>query len=189
MSLLTKKYKTDIVPSLQKEMNLDNIMKVPRLEKVILNVGIGSAVSDAKSLETAAEELTAISGQRPVKTYARKSIAGFKLREGVAIGVMVSLRGFQMLAFLDRLIHTALPRVRDFRGLNPKAFDGRGNYNFSIKEQIIFSEIDVDSVDSYHGMNISIVSTSEDDEEAYTLLKRIGMPFRERKAKTSSKSS
>ena len=154
-------------------------MEVPRLEKVVINVGVGEAVSSPKSLEVAYEELGTITGQRAVKTYARKSIAGFKLREGMPIGCMVTLRGQRMFAFLDRLVNITLPRVRDFRGLSPKAFDGRGNYNLSLKEQIVFPEIDVDKVDSYHGMNITVVSTAKKDEDACVLLKHLGFPFRE----------
>ena len=179
MSLLQQKFKKDIIPGLKQELGLKNIMEVPHLEKVVVNVGVGQAVSNPKSLEVAYEELATITGQRAVKTYARKSIAGFKLREGMPIGCMVTLRGQRMFAFLDRLVNITLPRVRDFRGLSPKAFDGRGNYNLSLKEQIVFSEIDVDKVDSYHGMNITVVSTAEKDEEARALLRRLGMPFRE----------
>ena len=179
MSLLQKKYKNEIVPSLKKELALKNIMEVPRLEKIVVNVGVGQAVSNPKSLEVAYGELGTITGQRAVKTYAHKSIAGFKLREGMPIGCMVTLRGQRMFAFLDRLVNITLPRVRDFRGLHPKAFDGRGNYNLSLKEQIVFPEIDVDKVDSYHGMNITVVSTAKQDSEAHALLKHLGLPFRE----------
>ena len=179
MSLLQQRFKKEIIPELKQELGLKNVMEVPCLEKVVVNVGVGQAVSNPKSLEVAYEELATITGQRAVKTYARKSIAGFKLREGMPIGCMVTLRGQRMFAFLDRLINITLPRVRDFRGLSSKAFDGRGNYNLSLKEQIVFSEIDVDKVDSYHGMNITVVSTAEKDDEARTLLRRLGMPFRE----------
>ena len=141
MSLLQQKYKKDIVPALKQELGFKNIMEVPRLEKIVVNVGVGQAVSSPKSLETAYEELGTITGQRAVKTYARKSIAGFKLREGMPIGCMVTLRGQRMFAFLDRLVNITLPRVRDFRGLSPKAFDGRGNYNLSLKEQIVFQKL------------------------------------------------
>ena len=180
MSLLQQNYKKEIVHSLKQELGLKNIMEVPRLEKIVINVGVGQAVSNPKSLEVAYEELATITGQRAVKTYARKSIAGFKLREGMPIGCMVTLRGQRMFAFLDRLVNITLPRVRDFRGLSPKAFDGRGNYNLSLKEQIVFPEIDVDKVDSYHGMNITVVSTAKGDEGARALLKRLGMPLQEK---------
>ena len=179
MVLLQEKYKKEIATSLKKDLELDNLMQVPRLSKIVLNIGIGSAATNPKELESALEELSIISGQKPVKTLARKSIAGFKLREGVAIGCMVTLRSQRMYAFLERLINVVLPRVRDFRGISPKGFDGRGNYNLSLKEQIVFPEIEVDKVDSYRGMNITMVSTAEKDDHARTLLRAFGMPFRE----------
>jgi large subunit ribosomal protein L5 len=175
---MKNKYRETIVPDLMKKFQYKTIMQVPRLEKVVLNIGMGSAVSNPKGLETAVEEMALITGQKPLKTVARKSIAGFKLREGMVIGAKVTLRGERMYEFLERLINIALPRVRDFKGLNPKAFDGRGNYNLSLKEQIIFPEIDVDKVDSYHGMNITMVTTAEKDEEAKELLTQMGMPYR-----------
>ncbi len=178
MSLLQQKYKKELVSLIRKELGLKNVMQVPYLEKIILNIGVGSAASEPKKLEQSAEELTTISGQRSVKTRARKSIAGFKLREGMHIGCMVTLRGQRMYAFLARLIDVALPRVRDFRGINRNAFDGRGNYNLSIKEQTIFPEIDVDKVSSYHGMNITLVSNTKSDDESRVLLEHLGMPFR-----------
>lgn len=175
---MKKKYRETIVPDLMKKYQYKSIMQVPKLEKVVLNIGMGSAVSNPKGLETAVDELALITGQKPLKTLARKSIAGFKLREGMVIGCKVTLRGDRMYEFLERLINIALPRVRDFKGLSPKAFDGRGNYNLSLKEQIIFPEIDVDKVDSYHGMNITMVTTAEKDEEAKELLSQMGMPYR-----------
>ena len=174
---LQQKYNKEIVPALKEELALKNVMELPRLKKIVVNVGVGQAVSNPKSLETVYDELAAIAGQRAVKTYARKSIAAFKLREGMPIGCMVTLRRQRMFSFLDRLINIILPRVRDFRGLNPRAFDGYGNYNLSLKEQIVFPEIDVDKVDSYHGMNITVVSTAKKDEEARALLRHLGMPF------------
>ncbi len=178
MSFLQEKYKKELRPLLRKELGLANTMQVPRLEKIVLNVGIGKAMSEPKALEHALQELSTIAGQKSVKTYARKSIAAFKLREGMPIGCMLTLRSGRMYAFLERLIHIALPRVRDFRGLSARAFDGRGNYNFSLKEQIVFPEIDVDKIDSYRGMNITVLSTASKDEEALALLRALGMPFR-----------
>jgi large subunit ribosomal protein L5 len=154
-------------------------MAVPRLEKIVVNMGIGEAISNAKILDTAAEELRSITGQKPVVTKAKKSIAAFKLRQGMNIGTMVTLRGERMYEFLDRLISVALPRVRDFRGISGKAFDGRGNYTLGIREQLIFPEIDFNKVDKTRGMNISIVTTAQTDEQARALLKAMGMPFRQ----------
>jgi large subunit ribosomal protein L5 len=153
-------------------------MAVPRLEKVVINMGMGEAIGNAKILDTAADELRAITGQKPVITKAKKSIASFKLRQGMPIGVVVTLRGERMYEFLDRLVSVALPRVRDFRGVSPKAFDGRGNYTIGIREQLIFPEIDFNKVDKLRGMNISIVTTARNDEQARALLKGLGMPFR-----------
>ena len=153
-------------------------MAVPRLEKVVINMGMGEAIGNAKILDTAADELRAITGQKPVITKAKKSIASFKLRQGMPIGVVVTLRGDRMYEFLDRLVSVALPRVRDFRGVSPKAFDGRGNYTIGIREQLIFPEIDFNKVDKLRGMNISIVTTARNDEQARSLLKALGMPFR-----------
>ncbi|MCB1309648.1 MAG: 50S ribosomal protein L5 [Leptospiraceae bacterium] len=178
MEALISKYKKTIVPGLKDKLGLKTIMEVPRLEKIVLNIGMGSAVTNPKGLEVAVQELSTITGQRAVKTYARKSIAGFKVREGMPLGAMVTLRGQQMFEFLERLIYVALPRVRDFKGLSPKSFDGRGNYNLSIKEQIIFPEIDVDKVDSYHGLNVTMVTTAKEDDPARELLSELGMPFR-----------
>lgn len=182
MSTLKENYKSKIAPALKDKFQYSSAMQIPVIEKVVLNVGMGAAATNPRGLEVAQEELGLITGQRPVKTLARKSIAGFKLREGQAVGCMVTLRGQRMYEFLERLINIALPRVRDFKGVNPNGFDGQGNYNLSILEQIIFPEIDVDKVDSYHGMNITIVTTATKDEEAYELLAGMGMPFRKKKA-------
>ena len=180
MTDLRTKYYQEIRPKLKEELGLKNIMQVPSLEKIVLNVGMASAVSSPKGLEVAREELSLITGQYSVKTKAHKSIAAFKLRAGVAIGAKVTLRSQRMFAFLEKLIYVALPRVRDFAGLNPKSFDAQSNYNLSIKEQIIFPEIDVDKVDSYHGINISFVTTATDRDANYALLKSLGLPLREK---------
>lgn len=174
-------YKTELKKQLFEQFGYKSIMQVPKIEKIVLNIGMGSAISSPKALESAMDELGLITGQKPVKTTARKSIAGFKLREGMVIGTKVTLRGRIMYEFFERLVNIALPRVRDFKGLNPKSFDGRGNYNISIKEQIIFPEIDVDKVETYHGMNITIVTTATNDEEARELLKGLGMPYKKSK--------
>lgn len=178
-----QKYRDEIVGALREEFSYGSVMQVPRLEKIVLNVGMGDASANPKGLEIALEELATITGQRPVKTIARKSIAGFKLREGMPLGTMVTLRGQRMFEFLERLVNVALPRVRDFKGLNPNGFDGRGNYNMGIKEQIVFPEIDVDKVDSYHGMNITMVTSAKTDEEARSLFTKLGLPFRKPKSK------
>ncbi len=180
MVQLQEKYKKEIVPALVEQFSYKTVMQTPRLEKIVLNVGIGEAHGNPRSLEKATEELGLITGQAATKTFAKKSIAGFKIREGMPLGCRVTLRGRYMFEFLERLINVALPRVRDFKGLNPKGFDGRGNYNMSIKEQIIFPEIDVDKVESYHGMNITIVTTARTNEEAHALLEKLGMPYRKR---------
>jgi large subunit ribosomal protein L5 len=161
-----------------KDFSLKNIMQVPKLDRIVINMGLGEAVQNAKLVESATEELAAISGRKPVVTRAKKSIAGFKLREGMPIGVMVTLRGDQMYDFLDRLITIALPRTRDFKGISPKAFDGRGNYTLGVREQIIFPEINYDKIDKIKGMNITFVTTAETDEQGRALLKSLGMPFR-----------
>jgi large subunit ribosomal protein L5 len=179
MARLKDKYKNDISPALAKEFDIKNPMAIPRIQKVVVNMGIGEASANAKLLDVAAEELRSITGQKPVVTKAKKSIAAFKLRQGMAIGTMVTLRGDRMYEFLDRLISVALPRVRDFRGVSPKAFDGRGNYTLGIREQLIFPEIDFNKVDKTRGMNISIVTTAQNDDQARSLLKAIGMPFRQ----------
>jgi large subunit ribosomal protein L5 len=176
---LKEKYSKEIAPAISKEFSVKNPMAVPRLEKIVINMGMGEAIANAKILDTAADEIRSITGQKPVVTKAKKSIASFKLRQGMPIGVMVTLRGDRMYEFLDRLVSVALPRVRDFRGVSPKAFDGRGNYTLGIREQLIFPEIDFNKVDKTRGMNISIVTTAHDDEQARALLKALGMPFRQ----------
>jgi large subunit ribosomal protein L5 len=178
-SRLKERYKKEIAPALAKEFGIENPMAVPRIEKIVVNMGMGEAIANAKILDTAVEEIRAITGQKPVVTKAKKSIASFKLRQGMNIGTMVTLRGERMYEFLDRLISVALPRVRDFRGVSPKAFDGRGNYTLGVREQLIFPEIDFNKVDKTRGMNISIVTTAENDEQARALLKAVGMPFRQ----------
>lgn len=175
---LKERYKQEIAPQLMKDFDIKNPMRTPKLEKIVLNMGIGEAIANAKILDTAADELSAISGQKPVITKAKKSIAAFKLRKGMPIGTSVTLRGDQMYEFLDRLISISLPRVRDFRGVSPKSFDGRGNYTLGVREQLIFPEIDFNKVDKTRGLNISIVTTAQTDEEARALLKALGMPFR-----------
>lgn len=179
MARLKEKYRKEIAPAIAKEFGIENVMAIPKLEKIIVNMGVGEAIGNAKVLDTAVEELTTITGQKPVITKAKKSIAAFKLRQGMSIGTMVTLRGERMYEFLDRLISVALPRVRDFRGISGKAFDGRGNYTLGIKEQLIFPEIDFNKVDKTRGMNISIVTTAQNDEQSRALLKALGMPFRQ----------
>jgi large subunit ribosomal protein L5 len=179
MARLRDKYKAEVAPALAKEFNITNPMAVPKIEKIVVNMGLGEASSNAKILDTAGEELRAITGQKPVITKAKKSIAAFKLRQGMNIGTMVTLRGDRMYEFLDRLIAVALPRVRDFRGVSGKAFDGRGNYTLGVREQLIFPEIDFNKVDKTRGMNISIVTTAKTDDQARSLLKALGMPFRQ----------
>lgn len=176
---LKERYQKEVAPAIAKEFSIKNPMAVPRVEKIVVNMGIGEAIANAKILDTAADELRAIVGQKPVVTKAKKSIASFKLRQGMPIGTMVTLRGDRMYEFLDRLVSIALPRVRDFRGVSPKAFDGRGNYTIGVREQLIFPEIDFNKVDKLRGMNISIVTTASDDEQARALLKGLGMPFRQ----------
>ena len=176
---LRERYSREIAPALAKEFNITNPMATPRLEKIVINMGMGEAIANAKVIDTAADELRAITGQKPVTTRAKKSIASFKLRQGMPIGTMVTLRGDRMYEFLDRLVSVALPRVRDFRGISPKAFDGRGNYTLGIRDQLIFPEIDFNKVDKARGMNISIVTTARDDEQARALLRALGMPFRQ----------
>ena len=179
MARLKEKYKNEIAPAIAKEFDIKNPMAVPKIEKIVVNMGLGEGISNAKLLDVAAEELRSITGQKPVVTKAKKSIAAFKLRQGMNIGAMVTLRGDRMYEFLDRLISVALPRVRDFRGISGKAFDGRGNYTLGIREQLIFPEIDFNKVDKTRGMNISIVTTAKTDEQARSLLKAMGMPFRQ----------
>jgi large subunit ribosomal protein L5 len=175
---LKDRYQKEVAPAIAKEFGIENPMAIPRVQKVVLNMGMGEAIANAKILDTAADELRAITGQKPVITKAKKSIASFKLRQGMPIGVMVTLRGDRMYEFLDRLVSIALPRVRDFRGVSPKAFDGRGNYTIGVREQLIFPEIDFNKVDKLRGMNISIITTARNDEQARALLKGLGMPFR-----------
>lgn len=176
--MLKKRYDTEIVPALKKSLNFDNTMQVPRLEKVVVNIGVGEALDNAKALDAAVSDMSQITGQKPVVTRARKSIANFKLREGRQIGVKVTLRGDRMWAFLDRLMNIALPRVRDFRGISPNSFDGRGNYTLGLREQLVFPEIDYDKIDKIRGMEVSIVTTARTDEEGTQLLKSLGMPFK-----------
>lgn len=173
-------YKDTVVPALMKKFNYDSIMQVPKIEKISINIGAGEATQDAKSLQSAMNELELISGQRPAVTRARKSIANFKLREGMPIGARVTLRRAHMYEFLDRFINIAAPRIRDFRGFSDKSFDGRGNYTIGVKEQIIFPEIDVDKVNKISGMDITFVTTAKSDEEAHALLSEFGFPFRKR---------
>src|SRR5687768_5577530 len=179
MARLKEKYRNEIAPALAKEFEIKNPLAVPKISKVIVNMGLGEASSNAKILDVATEELRAITGQKPVITKAKKSIAAFKLREGMNIGAMVTLRGDRMYEFLDRLISVALPRVRDFRGISGKALDGRGNYTLGVREQLIFPEIDFNKVDKTRGMNISIITTAKTDDQARSLLKAMGMPFRQ----------
>lgn len=179
MARLKDKYKNEIAGALAKEFEIKNPMAIPRIEKVVINMGLGEASANAKILDVATEELKSITGQKPIVTKAKKSIAAFKLREGMSIGTMVTLRGDRMYEFLDRLISVALPRVRDFRGISGKAFDGRGNYTLGVREQLIFPEIDFNKVDKTRGMNISIITTAKTDDQARSLLKALGMPFRQ----------
>jgi large subunit ribosomal protein L5 len=178
MARLQDQYKAEIVPKLKEKFGYRNVMQVPRLSKVVVNMGLGDAIENVKVLETAAAEIGIITGQKPVVTKARKSIANFKLREGVPIGVMVTLRRDRMYHFLDKLIAIALPRVRDFKGVSPRGFDGRGNYTLGIKEQIMFPEVNYDKIDKIRGMNITIVTTARTDEEGLELLRLMGIPFR-----------
>ncbi|MDZ7344047.1 MAG: 50S ribosomal protein L5 [candidate division KSB1 bacterium] len=180
MPRLLMQYRKEIVPALVKRFNYKNPMQAPRLEKIVLNMGVGEAVEDQKHLEQAVEDLQTIAGQKPVLRRAKKAISNFKLRQGVPIGCMVTLRRWRMYEFLDRFISLAVPRIRDFRGLPDNAFDGRGNYSVGIKEQIIFPEINYDKVAKIRGMNITFVTTAKTDEEAYELLSAFGMPFRKR---------
>jgi len=175
---LQEKYKNEVVPELTKKFGYKNIMQLPKIEKVIINMGVGEAVGNPKALDAAVSDLTIIAGQKPVLTRAKKSLAAWKLREGMPIGTKVTLRGTRMYQFLDKFINVALPRVRDFRGVSSTAFDGRGNYAVGLKEQLIFPEIEYDKIDKLRGMNIVIVTTAEKDEEARELLKLMGMPFK-----------
>jgi large subunit ribosomal protein L5 len=175
---MKEQYQSEIVPSLMKSLDLSNVMQVPRIEKVVLNIGLGEAMDNPKALEAAIGDIEKITGQKPIVTKARKSIANFKLREGREIGAKVTLRGERMWSFLDRLMNIVLPRVRDFRGISPNAFDGRGNYTLGLREQLIFPEIDYDKIDKVRGMEVTIVTTAQTDEQARALLQMLGMPFR-----------
>ena len=175
---LKEKYNKEVVPAMMKEFNYSSAMQVPKLDKIVINIGLGEAVKDVKVIDAATRDLTAITGQKPVVTRAKKSIATFKLREGMPIGCMVTLRGPKMFEFYDRLVSFAVPRIRDFKGMPDKSFDGRGNYTLGIKEQIIFPEIEYDKIDKIRGLNITINTTAKSDEEAKSLLKHLGMPFR-----------
>ena len=178
MTRLKQKYQKDVVPALQKEFGYKNVMAVPRIEKVVVNMGLGEATSNAKIIDTGADELARITGQKPVTRRAKKSIAAFKVRKGMPVGTMVTLRGERMWEFLDRLVSIALPRVRDFKGVSPRGFDGRGNYTLGLKDQLLFPEIDYMKVDKARGMNISVVTTAKSDEESRKLLQLLGVPFR-----------
>jgi large subunit ribosomal protein L5 len=178
MNRLKEKYKKEIVPAVAKAFQFTNVMQVPRIEKVVLNIGLGDAMDNAKALEAAVSDLTQITGQKPIMTKARMSIANFKLREGRIIGTKVTLRGERMWSFLDRLLNVALPRVRDFRGVSPDAFDGRGNYTLGLRDQLVFPEIEYDKIDKLRGLEITIVTTAGSDDHARLLLQLLGMPFR-----------
>jgi large subunit ribosomal protein L5 len=180
MSRLRELFRKEAAPALMRQFNYKNVMAVPRLVKINVNMGLGEAIANAKLLDIAAEEVAAITGQRPVVTKAKKSIAAFKLRQGMPIGVTVTLRGDRMYEFLDRLVSTALPRVRDFRGVSTRSFDGRGNYTLGLRDQLIFPEIDYGKVDKARGMNVTVVTTAKTDDEAFALLSLLGMPFAKR---------
>ena len=177
-SLMKDRYQNEVVPALMKSLKVSNIMEVPRVKKVVVNIGVGEALDNAKSLDAAVGDMTLITGQKPVVTKARMSIAAFKLREGRSIGVKVTLRGERMWSFLDRLMNIALPRVRDFRGISPDAFDGRGNYTLGLREQLVFPEIEYDKIDKLRGLEITIVTTARTDDEGRQLLQLLGMPFK-----------
>jgi large subunit ribosomal protein L5 len=179
---MQEKYNNEVVPALRKAFDLKNVMQVPRITKVVVNIGMGEAMDNPKAMEAAVSDLTTITGQKPVMTKARKSIANFKLREGRLIGTKVTLRGDRMWSFLDRLLNTALPRVRDFRGVSGNAFDGRGNYTLGLRDQLIFPEIEYDKIDKLRGMEVTIVTTAKDDDQARTMLQMLGMPFSKKEA-------
>jgi large subunit ribosomal protein L5 len=179
---MQEKYNNEVVPALRKAFDLKNIMQVPRITKVVVNIGMGEAMDNPKAMEAAVSDLTIVTGQKPVMTKARKSIANFKLREGRLIGTKVTLRGDRMWAFLDRLMSTALPRVRDFRGVSANAFDGRGNYTLGLRDQLIFPEIEYDKIDKLRGMEVTIVTTAKNDDQARVLLQMLGMPFSKKEA-------
>jgi len=182
MNKMQEQYNNEVVPALRKAFDFKNIMQVPRIEKIVVNIGMGEALDNPKSLESAVSDLTIISGQKPVTNKARKSIANFKLREGRLIGTKVTLRGDRMWSFLDRLVNTALPRVRDFRGVSANAFDGRGNYTLGLRDQLIFPEIEYDKIDKLRGMEVTIVTTAKTDNQARVLLQLLGMPFIKKEA-------
>jgi len=176
--VIRERYMDEVVPNLMKTLNMSNIMQVPRVQKVVINIGLGEALENAKVIDAAVNDINQITGQRPVVTKAKTSIANFKLREGLSIGAKVTLRGEKMWAFLDRLMNVALPRVRDFRGISPNSFDGRGNYTMGLREQLVFPEIDYDKIDKVRGMELTIVTTAENDDHGRQLLQMLGMPFR-----------
>jgi large subunit ribosomal protein L5 len=182
MNRMQEKYNNEVVPALRKAFDLQNVMEVPRIQKVVVNIGMGEAMDNPKAMEAAVNDLTIITGQKPVMTKARKSIANFKLREGRLIGTKVTLRGDRMWSFLDRLMNTALPRVRDFRGVSGNAFDGRGNYTLGLRDQLIFPEIEYDKIDKLRGMEVTIVTTAKNDDQARTMLQLLGMPFSKKEA-------
>ena len=182
MNRMQETYNNEVIPALRKAFDFKNIMQVPRIEKIVINIGMGEALDNPKSLESAVSDLTIITGQKPVTNKARKSIANFKLREGRLIGTKVTLRGDRMWAFLDRLLNTALPRVRDFRGVSANAFDGRGNYTLGLHDQLIFPEIEYDKIDKLRGMEVTIVTTAKNDDQARVMLKLLGMPFSKKEA-------
>ena len=182
MNRMQEIYNNEVVPALRKAFDFKNIMQVPRIEKVVINIGVGEAMDNPKTLEAAVSDLAIITGQKPIMNKARKSIANFKLREGRLIGTKVTLRGDRMWAFLDRLLNTALPRVRDFRGVSANAFDGRGNYTLGLHDQLIFPEIEYDKIDKLRGMEVTIVTTAKDDDQARVMLKLLGMPFSKKEA-------
>ena len=182
MNRMQERYQQEVVPALQNAFNYRNVMEIPRLQKVVVNIGLGEAMGNSKALEAAITDITTITGQKPIQTKARKSIANFKLREGVIIGLKVTLRGDRMWALVDRLLNVALPRVRDFRGVSANAFDGRGNYTLGLKDQLVFPEIEYDKIDKLRGMEVTIVTTARNDDEARALLQLLGMPFSRKEA-------
>ena len=182
MNKMLERYQTEAVPALKKAFEYKNVMQVPRIEKVVVNIGVGEALENKKALEYAVADLTTVTGQKPIQTKARKSIANFKLREGSIVGTKVTLRGMRMWAFLDRLLNVTLPRVRDFRGVSADAFDGRGNYTLGLKDQLVFPEIEYDKIDKLRGMEVTIVTTAQNDDEARALLQLLGMPFGKKEA-------
>src|ERR687884_1326410 len=179
MARLRERYREEVIPTLREKFGYENVMQVPRLEKIVINMGVGEAAQNSRALDSAMDDLARITGQKPQLRRARKSIAGFKIREGMPVGARTTLRGERMWEFLDRLISIALPRVRDFRGVSPASFDGRGNYAIGLREQVIFPEISYDSIDATRGLDVAIVTTTESDEEARELLRLLGMPFRQ----------